>query len=323
MSNSINQSNNFVNSSPANIAFFGTPQFAVPILGKLARNGFKPVAVFCAPDKPVGRKQTLTPPPVKILAQKYNIPVFQPADKKELEKQIAGLKPDLIISAAYGIIISEKTLAAPKFGCLNIHPSLLPKYRGPAPIQNTILNGDQKTGVTIFKMDKGIDTGPLIASRQLTIADKKYITLELSQILAELGAQLLLDILPDWLNGKIQPQAQNDAEASSTKIIGKDDGLIDWRKSAAEIERQIRAYFPWPGAYAKINGKKIKIIEAELSNEKQEKEPGKIFSDGKKLFIQTAKGALAVVMLQLENGKPMVADDFLHGHRDIIGKILN
>lgn len=186
----IHQQINPVKISPK-IAFLGTPQFAVPILEKLAQSDFKPMAVFTAPDKPVGRQQILTPPPTKIAAQKYNIPVWQLAQTSDFRLQTSDLKPDLIISAAYGLILPKDILDLPKYGCLNIHPSLLPKYRGPSPIQAVILNGDSETGVTIFKMDEKIDHGPILASFKFQVLSFKFTTPGLSEKLSKLGADFI------------------------------------------------------------------------------------------------------------------------------------
>lgn len=309
------------------IVFLGTPEFAVPILEKLIDSGHKPVAVFCAPDKPVGRKQILTPPPVKVAAQKHGISVYQPANSRELADTLKTISHDLIITAAYGFILPKEVLDAPEHGCLNVHPSLLPKYRGASPIQAAILNGDETTGVTIYKMDEEIDHGAIIANRQAPIANRKLTTPELTQELSELGAELLLDILPDWLTGKITPQLQDDSQASFTKIIKKEDGQINWQRSAKEIEQQIRAYTPWPSAYANLKNKnesvKIKILEAATIESSPSHQPGEIFlSSTQDLAIQTGSGALIVKKLQLEGGKPMSAADFLRGHQEIIGQIL-
>ncbi len=269
------------------VAFLGTPEFAVPALKKLARSEFKPAAVFCAPDKPVGRKQELTPPPVKVAAQELGIPVFQPANKAELAKLVAEQKPDLIISVAYGIIIPKEVLETPKYGCLNIHPSLLPKYRGASPIQTAILNGDEKTGVSIFKMDEGVDTGDVLIEREWSI-DKKSAP-ELFDELAELGGEVLVKILPDWIAGKIEPKPQDNSEAILTKQIKKEDGQIDWKKSAEEIERQIRAFDPWPGTHTRIMNnessiKDLKILKADASDKNYGNQPGEIFENIRRIL---------------------------------------
>ncbi len=341
------------------IAFLGTPEFAVPILEKLAQSPYRPVAVFCAPDKPVGRKQILTPPIVKVIAQKYNIPVFQPANSRELVQQLKTVGYQLIVCAAYGIILPKEVLEIPKYGCLNIHPSLLPKYRGASPIQAAIFNGDDETGVTIFKMTEKVDAGPIIVQEKILISENgvvartphlrgtkqsraagaargiatsrqggtrndKLTTPELSEILSYLSADLFLEILPDWLLGKIRPEPQDESQTTYTKIIKKQDGLINWAKSAAEIERQIRAFTPWPGAYTKfkIKNEKLKIIKADILKKNTNKKPGEVFlSETNELVIQTGQDCLTVKTLQPEGGKPMNAQDFLRGHRDVVGLI--
>lgn len=325
MPNIINHSNNNVNGKELTIVFLGTPQFAVPILEKLAQSNYKPLAVFCAPDKPVGRKQILAPPPAKTAAQKYGIQVYQPENKNTLKSLFLNLKSDLVASAAYGLILPKEILDAPRYGCLNIHPSLLPKHRGPSPIQAAILNGDEETGVTIYKMDEKIDHGPILKNKILKIKDKRYTTAELSRLLSGLGANLLIETLPDWLAGKVQPKPQDESRATRTKIIKKQYGQIDWQKSAQEIERQIRAYTPWPGTFARLGADnlKLKIIGADISEKNLNKNIGEIFLIGNnELAIQTGKGALLIKKFQLEGGKPLDMQDFLRGHREIIGQIL-
>ncbi len=329
MPNIIDKPDNNVKLEALKIAFLGTPDFAVPTLEKLCQSEFKPATVFCAPDKPVGRKQILTPPPIKVIAQKYNMPIYQPEDALSIKNKASGLNLDLIICVAYGLILPKEVLDAPRYGCLNIHPSLLPKYRGPSPIQATILNGDEKTGVTIMKMDEKIDHGPIVKNQKINIKNQEHTTPELSQILAEAGADLLLNVLPDWLAGKIKPQPQDESLATYTKIIKKEDGLIDWQKSAVEIERQIRAYQPWPGIYTKLNpptgGKNqiLKIIEADILETGTEHKFGEILLTNNGLGVQTGRGQLFIKKLQPEGGKPMSAQDFLRGHQDLIGQILN
>ncbi len=358
--------------TPPKIVFLGTPKFAVPILEKLIDSEYRPAAVFCAPDKPVGRQQILTQSLVKVIAQKYNIPVFQPANSHELADTLKTAPHDLIITAAYGLILPKEVLSAPKYGCLNIHPSLLPKYRGPSPIQAAILNGDAETGVTIYKMDEQIDHGAIIAQEKIQV--KNYChsesdeesrgsdlpakalastgatratdiirptTPELSEKLSNLGADLLIKTLPDCLAGRLTPQPQDDSQATFTEIVKKEDGLIDWQKSATVIERQIRAFTPWPGSYtsfstyslseaeSRVEGSKIKILEADIfippcaKGGGEVKKPGEVFlTDANDLAIQTADGALIVKKLQLAGGKPLSVQDFLRGHKNIIGQIL-
>jgi len=279
------------------IIFMGTSQFGAIILEGLAQSDYKPCLVITTPDKPVGRKQIMTPPPVKISAQKYNISIAQPEKIKNLESKINNLKPDLGIVAAYGYILPQEILIIPKYGFLNVHPSLLPKYRGPSPIQTAILNGDKKTGVTIILMDEKMDHGPILAQRELEfLISKKYTYLELSQELAVKGANLLLETIPRWVSNEIKPMPQDESKATYTKILKKEDGEIDWSKPAEKIERKIRAFNPWPGTFTflKKNDKKlrIKILEAGVSK-------------NNKLIIKK---------LQPEGKKPMTFEEFKRGY---------
>lgn len=293
------------------IIFMGTPGFGAIILEGLIKNNYKPALVITAPDKPVGRKQILTPPLVKIIAQKYKIPVEQPKKVLNYKLQATRMKPDLIIIAAYGEIIPKEILEIPKHGCLNVHPSLLPKYRGPSPIQAVILNGDKETGTTIILIDEKMDHGPIIANRQLPISDPKITTDELSKELAALSIDLLVEIIPKWINGEIKARPQDESKATYTKIIKKEDGKINWKKSAIEIERQIRAFYPWPGTFTFWKGKRIKILKAEASKTAPENN----------LAIKCGKDYLIIKKLQPEGKKPIEINDFLRGHPDFINFI--
>lgn len=270
--------------------FFGTPEFAAIILEKLIKAGFIPSAVICNPDKPTGRKQIITPPAVKILAQKYGLAVYQPKDKTELLEIVKNLQPDLAIVAAFGMIFPKEVLEIPKYGFINVHPSLLPKYRGPTPIQNAILAGDKETGVSLFLVDEKMDHGPILAKRELPITnDDDYDTL--SRKLAETGADLLIKTLPKYLNGEITPLAQDESQATYTKKFSTQDAFIeplDVGKAqnegghiALEIDRKIRALNPEPGIWTLQNGKRMKILEAILTPENKLKLK-KIQFEGKK-----------------------------------------
>ncbi|MGC9048813.1 MAG: methionyl-tRNA formyltransferase [Patescibacteria group bacterium] len=325
--------------SDLNIIFFGTPEFAAIILDSLIKNNSKPVTVITAPDKPVGRhayqqagKQILTPPPVKVLSQKHNIPILQPENLKEnlnLKSEILNLKPDLFIVAAYGLILPQELLAIPKYGSLNIHPSLLPKYRGPSPIQATILNGDTETGVTIILMDEKMDHGPILAKCKKQITNK-ITTEELTKELADLGAKLLIETLPKWINGEIKPIPQDHSKATFTKIIKKEDGQINWSNSAQEIERMVRAYWPWPSAYTriqttkpKIQNKILKIIKADVLKIEHQKQPGMVFlTENKKLLVACRENALILEEVQLEGKRQMTVQEFLNGYPEIVGSYL-
>lgn len=301
----------------------GTPEFAVPGLTRLIDTpDLEIVAVFTQPDKPVGRKQVLSAPAIKQLALKHNLPVFQPEKIKPELETIKNLKPDLIVVIAYGKIIPQAILDIPNFGCLNVHASLLPKYRGAACLNAPILNGDTETGVTVMKMEAGLDTGPILRQAKMKLTGKE--TLEMvHDELAVLGAELLVPTIKDYLAGKIEPQIQAETQASYIKTLSKADGRIVWSKTAQEIERMIRAYNPWPGSHSLIKGGIIKIIAAEnkvltINNYK----PGEIFLTEGKLGIQCGQDALVILKLQLEGGKIMSAEEFLRGHRELVGQIL-
>jgi len=311
----------------------GTSKFAEAIFEKFypaQRDKFEIVAAITMPDKPIGRKQILTPSPVKKWALKNNLKILQPkkiTDSKWIKK-FQDLAPELIIVAAYGQIIPKEILDIPKFGVLNVHPSLLPKYRGASPIQTTILNGDKKAGITIILMDEKMDHGPIISNFQFSIFNKPTYQ-ELSNQLADVGAELLIKTLPDWISGKIKPQEQDDSRATFCKIIKKQDGKINWNKSAEEIERQVRALSPWPETYCEITNPKkqitnnLKILNAEIQNKNTEKKIGEVFLDeNNNLCVQTGDGILILKQVQLEGKKSMSAKDFLNGHPEIVGTIL-
>lgn len=316
----------------------GTSEFAERIFRKIypaMRDKFEIIAVVTAEDKPIGRKQILTPPPIKKWAAENNLPVLQPEkiSAPEWIKKIKELNPDLIILVAYGQIIPKEILDIPEYKALNIHPSLLPKYRGASPIQAAILNGDRETGVTIMLMDEKMDHGPILASAKLQIPaspagrPNSQTYQELSEKLANLGAELLIKILPDWIKGKIKSQEQDHSKATFCKIIKKEDGKIDWNKSAEEIERQIRAFQEWPGSYTDFNGKILKITEADYENLSTmlgaSTKIGEVFiADKKELGVQTRNGILILKRIQLEGKKPMPVKDFLNGHPEIVGAIL-
>jgi len=225
----------------------GTPQFAMPVLERLLNSPHQVVAVCTQPDKPVGRRRDLIRPPVKALALNRHIPVMQPETFKSPQtvRELSRFCPGFIVIAAFGLILPPEVLSLPKFGCLNVHPSLLPRHRGPSPVVNAILDGDETTGVTIMLLDAGLDSGPILAQREMPILPEDT-TGSLTDKLAQLGAALLVDILPEWLEGKIKPQPQEENGATFTKLITSGDGKIDWHLPVVEIWRRVRAYNPWP-----------------------------------------------------------------------------
>ncbi len=304
--------------------FFGTPEFAVIVLEKLIDAGYVPVAVVCNPDELVGRNQILTPPPVKVLAGKNNIPVFQPVklrDNVEFLKQFKNLRPELAIVAAYGKILPKEILNIPSFEFINIHGSLLPAYRGASPIQCAILNGEKETGVTIMKIDEEMDRGPILTNRKVPISDSDTYEF-LSKKMAEIGAELLIKTIPDYISGKLKPVEQNHSKATYAKIIKKEDGKIDWSKNAKDIERMTRAFYQWPGVWTIWNEKLLKIIKAEISEENSHQIGEFFLNKNNQLAIKCSKGSLVVKKLQLEGGKVLTAQEFLNGHKDLVGSIL-
>ena len=247
-------------------------------------------------------------------------------DPQSVDK-IKEINPDLIILCAYAQIIPKEILDIPKYGALNIHPSLLPNYRGASPIHAVILNGDKKTGVTIMLMDEKMDHGPILRNSKLEIRNSKPAYEELEDKLVNVATDLLVKTLPDWVDGKIKAKPQDHSKASFCKIIKKQDGKIDWNKPAQEIERMIRAYHQWPTAYTEIKSQndnlKLKIFEADPSTSlKASKKPGEVFTENKELSVQTGKGILILKRVQLEGKKPMSCDSFLNGHPEIIGSSL-
>ncbi len=310
------------------IIFMGTPKFGAIILEKLADSPYKPILVVTETDKPVGRKKALTPPSVKVVAEKYEIPVLQPEKIRNSELEIRNLKPDLIIVAAYGKILPEEILEIPKYGCLNVHPSLLPRWRGPSPVQSAILNGDADSGVTIMKIAEKVDAGPILIQRELKLEGKETYDV-LHNKLGEMGGDLLIKIIPEWITGKIDPQLQPESKATYTRILKKEDGKINWGKSAEEIERQIRAFDLWPGSFTFWEKSgiliRIKILKARVLNraDSQAYPIGKTLVAGQnELCIQTGKGFLIVERLQLEGKKEIDSEEFIRGHPDFIGTIL-
>jgi len=303
------------------IIFFGTPDFAVPALRELAEN-FSIEAVITQPDKPKGRKKELIAPPVKKYATSRDFLILQPKKlDKDFVKQLKKFKPDLGIVVAYGKILPKQILDLPKHGCLNIHASLLPKYRGAAPIQAALLNGDGKTGITIMKMDEGLDTGDIISSQNIKIEEKDNLQI-LHDKLSEFGAQLLIKTIPDYIAGKIKPQKQDETKASVFPTISKGQGRILWKNSAEHIFNQIRAFTPWPGAYTFFNNKKLDIIEAEPVDCEENRLIGQVYTIGDRVLVQCKENCLEIKKVKLEGKKQMDIKSFVNGHTDFIGQEL-
>lgn len=308
--------------------FMGTPDFAVPGLKSLLNSeNFEVIAVFTQPDKKVGRKQILTSPPIKVLAAEFHIPVWQPENIKLEMNNINALKPDLIVVIAYGKIIPQVILEIPKFNCLNVHASLLPLYRGSACLNAPIINGDKKTGITIMKMDAGMDTGPILLQKEFILKGEE--TLEIvHDKLSTLGAELLPNVLNEWINGKIIAKNQDETKATFVQKLEKEDGKIDWQKSAEKIERQVRGLNPWPGTYTIINketpktNKIIKILRVNHNILKSNSHKiGEVFLDGSELAVQCGQDSLLILRLQIEGGKVLESKEFLRGNNNLIGSI--
>ena len=324
------------------IIYMGTPQFAVPALealvggmaaGTVLTEGYEIVAVITRLDKPAGRKQEIVFSPVKQAALAHGLRVWQPGSLKKAEKQeaLAALKPDLMIVAAFGQILPQAVLDLPRYGTLNIHASLLPRYRGSSPISEAILQGEREAGVTIMLLDAGIDTGPLLLTRAIPVAEDET-TASLTPKLAKLGAATLLEALPGWISGQLVPQPQDAALASHTRMIRKEDGYIDWSRPAEQLAREVRAYIPWPNASTTWRGKSLKILAAfPQSSSSGAEQPGQVALDtlidagGTRknvLRVATGQGSLLVTRLQLEGKKAMDVGEFLHGYAGIADEIL-
>jgi methionyl-tRNA formyltransferase len=302
------------------VVFMGTAELACASLEALCRaTGIDLVAVVTQPDKPKGRELKMQPTPVKAIAMKRDLPVHQPlkARAPEFVDQLRKLAPNLIVVAAYGQILPQVILDIPKFGCLNVHTSLLPKYRGAAPIQWALLSGDSETGVTIMKMDAGLDTGAILAETRTPIADTDNAQ-TLHDRLARLGADLLVRTIPDYVAERIVARPQPPEGASYARKIMKEDGRIDWSKPAREIWNRVRAFTPWPGAFTHLPAegptKLLKIWDATMQ-EHAFKNPGEILETGKLgIVVACGEHALRILELQLEGGKRLSAQQFLAGH---------
>lgn len=304
------------------IIYMGTPDFAVGALRSLIEAGHQVVLVVTQPDKPKGRGKEMQMTPVKSCALQYDIPVFQPVKVRapEAVETLRGYEADVFIVAAFGQILSEEILTMPRYGCINIHASLLPKYRGSAPIQQVILEGEKETGITIMQMDKGIDTGDMLLQSVIPIAEKETGD-SLHDKLADEGAKLIVEALQKLEAGELVPRKQNDEESCYVKMLEKSMGRIDWTKPAAQIERQVRGLNSWPGTYTSLRGKTLKIWESEVADREKKAEetavlPGVVTEVDKAAFyVQTGDGILKITQIQLEGKKRMEVRAFLLGYQ--------
>ena len=296
------------------IVFMGTPDYAAVTLQKLIDEKYDIAAVFAQPDKPVGRKQILTPPETKVLAQKYDIPVYQPKTLRDGEayKVLKELNPDAIVVVAYGKILPNEILDLPKYGCINGHASLLPKLRGASPIQWAIVTGEKVTGVTTMLMDEGMDTGDILETAVIDIGDEETAE-ELFDRLSVISADLMISTLKKAQNNELSPKKQNHADATYAPIIKKEMAHLDFNKTADEICNAVRGFYSWPCAYCFINGKRIKVIKAKKANLTAQ-ECGVVIDSNNKLVISCKGGSVELITVQPEGAKIMSASQMLNGH---------
>lgn len=300
------------------IVFWGTPDFAAESLKELLNSKHEVVAVVTQPDKPKGRGKKIQPPPVKVVAQEAGIPVFQPEkikNNKEFIQKLKELKPDIFVVVAYGKILPEEILYLPKYKTINVHASLLPEYRGAAPIHRAIMEGKRKTGVSIMELVKELDAGPVYSQKEIEITEKDDIV-SIHDKLAKAGAKLLIETLDKIEKGEIKPVEQEHEKSTYAKPIEKSEGKIDWNKSAEEIFNQIRALKIWPKAFANFRDKQVKILEAEPLDKDYQGEAGEIVDiDTKKgIIVKTGKGSLIIKKIQFPNSKPISAVDAVRGY---------
>lgn len=304
------------------IVFMGTPDYAAVTLQKLIDEKYDIAAVFAQPDKPVGRKQILTPPETKVLAEKYGIPVFQPKTLRDGEAYnvLKELNPDAIVVVAYGKILPKEILDLPRLGCINGHASLLPRLRGSAPIQWAIVNGDKQTGVTTQLMDEGIDTGDILETATVDIGDEETAE-ELFDRLSYISAELMISTLKKAEEGTLNPVKQNEDEATYAPIIKKEMAHIDFTKTADEICNAVRGFYSWPCAFCFINGKRIKVIKT-VKSHLTAKECGVVIKSDDKLVISCKDGSVELVTVQPEGAKVMTAQGMLNGHKIAEGTVV-
>ncbi|HOP99258.1 MAG TPA: methionyl-tRNA formyltransferase [Acetivibrio clariflavus] len=307
------------------IVFMGTPEFAIPSLDMLLKEGYDVAAVVTQPDKPKGRGNKMSPPPVKEYAMEHGIEVLQPEKVKteEFVEKIKAINPDLLVTAAYGKILPKSVLDIPKHGCINVHGSLLPKYRGAAPIQWSIINGEKVTGITTMYTDVGMDTGDMLVKAEIEITEDMTAG-ELHDKLSVLGAEVLKETLKRLENGTLERIPQNDEEATYAPMMTKETGCIDWSKSSREIHNLVRGTNPWPGAYTFYNDKKMKIwMTSVISDEEHDSKAGtilKVSKDG--IVVACGLGKLNIKEIQFENARKMSVEEYICGHKIDEGELL-
>ena len=311
-----------MNPKALKLIFMGSPEYTLPILNDLLTSNHSIQAVFTEADKLIKRNKIVLENPIKQYCIKLNIPVFQftKENNKKIFEEVSKTKPDAIIIASYGVILPKKVLEIPPLGCINIHPSMLPKYRGPSPIPSTILNGDYNSGVTLMKLDTGMDTGPIIAQEKFLI-DPSHNASDLTKKLFSLGGKLLTKILPDFASGNIQVTPQNDKKATTTLKIKKTDGLIKWSNTSEYIKNQIKAFTPWPGTYTFWQGNRIIIHNGNeyQKNVNLKSTPGTIVQlSNQSIGVVTSTNFLELKKIQLEGKKVLSVEEFLMGYPNLI-----
>ena len=301
----------------------GSPATAAPVLDAVhrtaTRQGWSVVAAYTAPDAPKGRGRKLTPSPVRVRAEELGIPVMTPQRLTTDEEQarFRGLDADLVVLAAYGLLLPAPFLFGPRHGAVNIHPSLLPRHRGAAPVAGAILAGDERSGTSLILMDEGLDTGPLLAQRSVELSGDER-TSELTDRLFALGAAMLEEMLPEYVEGRLAPSPQPGEGVTLTKRMAKADGDIDWTESALAIERKVRAYDPWPGTSTSWGGRRLSVVEAALA-QGPGLAPGEVGSVGGETLVGTGEGALRLLRVKLEGRPETGVDEFLRGHGAFLG----
>jgi methionyl-tRNA formyltransferase len=311
------------------IVFMGSPAFALPSLKALIESAHEVVAVYAQPDRQAGRGRRLQPPPVKVLAEQHGLPVRQPPGFRsdEAVAELRSFQPDVIVVAAFGQILPRSVLAIPARGIVNVHASLLPRWRGAAPVAHAILAGDTETGITIMEIVPALDAGPIVSQTSVAIDDTDT-TGSLSERLAVAGARLLLGTLPGWYSGTITPQAQDEALVTFAPSLKKEDGIIDWREPAVRIWRAVRAYNPWPVARTVLEtGEPLSILTARVADLPVEAPPGAVLlpagdPSAKGFLIATGAGALEPLTVQRAGKRPVIAAEFLRGQRGLTGSVL-
>lgn len=303
------------------VTFFGSPVEAVPALRILHGSGFEITAVYTRPDRPAGRSRNPVPTPVRVAAEELGLEVKTPDSLRRPGEvaELRSLDADAFVVVAYGRILPAEALSAARLGAVNVHPSLLPKYRGPSPVATAILDGVSETGVTVMLLDEGMDTGPILRQQSMRL-DGTQKCGELTARLFELGAEMLPGVLEDLESGSLSPMPQDDAIASVTSLLKREDGDIDWSQPAVQVERMVRAYDPWPGTHTTWGGKTLKILGARV--DEREGDPGRVTVSNNEIIVGCGRGSLWVSRLQIEGRKAVDAREFLNGNPGFDGALL-